>query len=141
MAQSKNKTTETDTDAYHFLALLPDENRRADSLQLVKIMEEASGFGPRVWRENIVGFGRYHYRYASGHEGDAPIVAFAPRKNELVVYLSSAFDEREQLLSELGKHKSGKGCIYIKKLADVNVETLRRLIKASLTWTQKKYPG
>src|SRR5690606_28043528 len=117
-------------------ALLPDENRRADSLQLVKIMEEASGFGPRMWGENIVGFGRYHYRYASGHEGDAPIVAFAPRKNELVVYLSSAFDEREQLLSELGMHKSGKGCIYIKKLADVNVETLRRLIKASLTWTQ-----
>ena len=99
-----------------------------------------TGDEPKMWGSSIIGFGSYHYKYASGHEGDAPLAGFSPRKDALVVYIANEFKDREELLSKLGKHKSSKACVYIKKLSDVDLAVLEKLIVNSTDYIKKLYP-
>jgi hypothetical protein len=116
-----------------FIEAVPDEQRRDDARTLCELMTDLTGEPATIWGAGIVGFGRYHYRYASGHEGDAPLASFAPRKQHLVVYLVGGFEDRHARdLEKLGPHKTGKGCLYLKRLSDVNLGVLRRLIERSV---------
>jgi hypothetical protein len=141
MAKSTNKTTETNNSVTDFLNSVADENRRHDCFQLLQLMQHQTGFEARLWGTAIVGFGSYHYKYASGREGDAPLVGFSPRAKELSLYFAQDFAEKEILLSQLGKHRTGAGCVYIKKLQDVNIEILGKMITASVRHLQQKYPS
>jgi hypothetical protein len=123
----------TGADVEDYLASVPDEERRADARRLIALMSEITGEAPALWGPSIIGFGRYHYRYASGHEGDAPVAGFAPRKPHLVVYLVGGFEARYQkALARLGPHKTGKGCLYVKRLSDVDEGALREMIERSV---------
>ena len=136
-AEAKTKPTkEKVTD---FLNRVSDDSRRADCYAVAKMMEEITGQKPQMWGPSIVGFGTYSYKYARGHSGDWPLAAFSPRKTDLTIYLSVAFEKKEELLSQLGKHKTGKSCLYIKRLADVHLPTLRKLIKASVKDAKDRY--
>jgi hypothetical protein len=116
-----------------FLATVADERRRADGVRLCGIMRDITGQAPAMWGPSIVGFGRYHYRYASGHEGDAPLAGFSPRRQHLVVYLVGGFEQRYgPALTRLGPHKTGKGCRYLKSLTGVDEAALRELIDRSV---------
>ncbi len=116
-----------------FLAAVPGEQRQADARQLCALMQEITGELPQMWGSSIVGFGRYHYRYASGHEGDSLLAGFAPRKQHLVLYLVREFETRHKAaLARLGPHKTGKGCLYIKRLSDVDQDALCELIERSV---------
>lgn len=138
---AKNKTTETNKSIGDFLAaFVEDETKRKDAFELVKIMQEVTHFEPKMWGPSIIGFGSYHYKYASGHEGDAPLVGFSPRKTAISLYIYTSPENREELLSKLGKHKASKGCIYIKKLADIDVEALKNMISLSLDYYKNLYP-
>ena len=123
----------TDASPERFLAGVPDEQRRGDARQLCTLMQEITGEPPAVWGTSIIGFGTYHYRYASGHEGDAPLAGFAPRRQHLVIYLVGEFENRHQsVLARLGPYQSGKGCLYIRRLDDVDHGALRELIDRSV---------
>jgi hypothetical protein len=137
---AKNKTTETESSVTDFINAVEDVTKRNDSFELVKIMQKESGFEPRMWGPGIVGFGSYHYKYDSGHEGDAPLVAFSPRKAAISLYCYATTENKEELLSKLGKHKASKGCIYIKKLTDIDTEILRKIILFSIENLIKLYP-
>jgi len=116
-----------------FLAAVADVQRRADAVRLCALMEDVAGEPPVLWGAGIVGFGSYHYRYDSGREGDAPLVGFAPRKPHLVVYLVGGFEDRyESTLARLGPHRTGKGCLYLKRLDDIDETALRELIERSV---------
>jgi nucleoid DNA-binding protein len=141
MSKSKNKTTETNNSVDAFLKSVADETKRTDSFELVKLMQQHTGFEAKMWGPAIVGFGSYHYKYASGREGDAPLVGFSPRAKEISLYLSQEFAEKEKLLQHFGKHRTGVGCVYIKKLQDINIEVLAKLITASVSYLQEKYPS
>jgi hypothetical protein len=134
MAARKGQVTRpTDASVAGFLAGVPDERRREDARRLCAMMQEITGEPPAMWGASIVGFGAYHYRYASGHEGDAPLCGFAPRSQHLVIYLASEFGNRyQQVLARLGPHKTGKGCLYLKRLSDVDGDALRELIGRSV---------
>ena len=136
MAKYKAKTTETESSVAAFIKKLPDAQRQKDALAIIEIMEKQSGFPPKMWGPAIIGFGTYHYKYESGHEGDCPIIGFSPRKAEFALYLSSAFEKRDELLKQFGKHKTGKACIYVKKLEDINVDVLKKMVAASLKYTR-----
>ncbi|PIF30605.1 uncharacterized protein DUF1801 [Flavobacterium sp. 9] len=137
---AKNKTTETENNVEDFIsAFVDDETKRKDSFELIKIMQEVTGFEPKMWGPSIIGFGSYHYKYASGHEGDAPLAAFSPRKAAISLYVYSPSDEKEELLSKLGKHKASKGCLYVKKLTDIDAEILKKMISLSIENTKKLY--
>ena len=139
---AKNKTTETNESIVDFInAFVEDETKKKDAFELVKIMQEVSHFEPKMWGPSIIGFGSYHYKYASGHEGDAPLVAFSPRKATISLYVYTAPEDRDELLAKLGKHKSSKGCIYVKKLADIDVDVLKNMIALSLENLKKLYPS
>ena len=127
----ENKTQPTAQSVAAFIAALPDEQRRQDCQTLVDLMRAATGAEPRLWGSNIVGFGQYHYVYASGREGDSLLIGFSPRKPALVLYGLGGAEQREALLEKLGQHKTGKGCLYIKKLEDVHLPTLKKLIDAN----------
>lgn len=130
---NKNKTTETEVDVYDFInAFVDNEQKRADSYKLIQMMSEWSGFKPKMWGPTIIGFGRHHYKYASGHEGDAPILGFSPRKAEFSLYVTVPGKENKKLLNELGKFKMGKACIWFKKLTDINLDTLEILCNETL---------
>ncbi len=133
---AQNKTVETTISVDDFLASITDEAKRTDSRHLAGIFEAQTGMPPRMWGPSIVGFGSYHYVYESGREGDAPIVAFSPRKDALTLYLPTGFPEREPLLTQLGKHKTGKGCVYIKKLSDIQHDVLEALILHAFRYKQ-----
>jgi hypothetical protein len=139
MAKYQAKTTETTLSVKDFIKKIPEAERQKDALSIVNIMEKQSGFPAKMWGPAIIGFGSYHYVYESGHEGDAPLVGFSPRKNEFVLYLSSAFEKREELLKQLGKHKSAKACVYIKKIEDIKVDILKKMITASVKYYKAKY--
>lgn len=126
------KTKQTDASVDKFLSKIPDEARREDCFRIAKLMEEITGEGPKMWGPSIVGFGSYHYKYASGREGDWPIAAFSPRKQDLTVYLMPGFADKGELMQQLGKHRTGKSCLYIKRLSDVHVPTLKKLIRESV---------
>ena len=132
MAELKTKKNEASVEG--FLNSITDEQRRADCFAVAELMKKVTKAAPKMWGTSIVGFGEYHYKYASGHEGDSCLVGFASRKEALVLYLMMGRDETfNELLPQLGKYKSGKGCLYIKKLADVDLKVLQALIKCSLT--------
>lgn len=130
--KAENKTKETQADVAAFLNKIEDAQKRADSIRIAEIMEEVSGFPPKMWGPAIVGFGTYHFKYDSGREGDFLIVGFSPRKAEISLYLGTDFEDRDALLAQLGKHKTAKSCIYVKKMADINEEALRELIRRSV---------
>ncbi|MCX2573134.1 DUF1801 domain-containing protein [Pedobacter sandarakinus] len=137
---AQNKTTENNLSVSNFLNKVSDEQKRADAFALCLIMEEALSFPPKMWGDAIVGFGSYHYVYESGREGDAPLAGFSPRKDAIAIYLSSQFKDREELLQVFGKHKSGKACIYIKKLSDVDGDILKKMVFNSAEAIQQRYP-
>jgi hypothetical protein len=133
-----NKTTETETDVTGFInASVENEQKKQDSFRLIELMREWSGFEPKMWGPTMIGFGRYHYKYASGHEGDAMLIGFSPRKAEFSLYITAPGNENEKLLDELGKYKMGKACIYFKRLSDLNLDTLEKLCKASIEYLSK----
>ena len=138
---AKNKTTETNRSVTKFVNKIENEVKRNDSFKLIEIFKSITGFEPKMWGPSIIGFGNYHYKYESGHEGDAPLAGFSPRKDSLVVYIASEFENREVLLSQLGKHKSSKVCVYVKKLSDIDIKILKIMIVNSMTCVTKLYPS
>lgn len=138
MAETKTKPTGEDVAA--FLDKVADPKRRADGKALCALIQDVIGEPPMMWGPSIVGLGRYHYRYASGHEGDAPLAGFSPRAKELVVYVNCSGDWSGELLNKLGRHKAGKSCLYIKSLADVDQAVLAELIARSADEVRKLYP-
>lgn len=136
---AQNKTTENENDVVSFLNTVEDEQKRKDSFELIKIFEEASSFKAKMWGTAIIGFGSYHYKYASGREGDAPLAGFSPRKDSISLYLTAELNEKEKLLAEFGKHKTAKACIYIKKLSDIDVKILQKLIVNSIAHIKSLY--
>ena len=137
---AKIKTTETSKSVTSFVNAIPDEIKRKDSFQVIDIMQKLTGFEPKMWGPSIIGFGFEHYKYESGHEGDMPIIAFSPRKAAIVLYLALNPDDREALLPKFGKHKTTKGCIYVKRLSDVDITVLKKMIAVSLKNKKKKQP-
>jgi hypothetical protein len=140
MAKYAAKTTETDASVNAFIKKLDSAERISDATRLLEIFSKRSGYPAKMWGPAIIGFGSYHYKYKSGHEGDAPIVGFSPRKNEFSLYLCFDPEEnREQILKQLGKCKSGKFCIYFKKLSDIDTSFLEKMISKSVSSTKERY--
>ncbi|MES2410069.1 MAG: DUF1801 domain-containing protein [Bacteroidota bacterium] len=136
---AKNKTAVTEVDVTEFIQKVDNEVKRKDSFQIVEIFKSISGCEAKMWGPTIIGFGNYHYKYESGHEGDCPLAAFSPRKDAIVFYFAE-FENREKLLEKLGKHKSGKACVYVKKLEDINLAVLEELTSDSIKYITAKYP-
>jgi hypothetical protein len=130
VAEAKTKPTKENVAG--FLKKIPDAQRREDCLALAKIMEEITGVKPQMWGPSMVGFGGYHYKYASGHEGDCFMTGFASRKQDLTVYVPMGFEKYGALMKQLGKHRTSKSCLYIKRLSDIDIATLKKLLKVSL---------
>ncbi len=137
---AKNKTTQTEQSVDEFVHAVDDLQKRADSVALIKLMREVSGHDPKIWGPSIIGFGRYHYRYASGHEGEAPLLGFSPRKAAISLYVFTGSEEHLPLLDKLGKFKMGKACIYIKRLSDIDTAVLTRLMKETIRFLRSTYP-
>ena len=135
---AENKTKPTQVSVSEFLDGIGDESRRADARAVMKLMQAATGEKPAMWGPSIIGFGTYHYKYKSGREGDMPIACFSPRKSELVLYGMMGFDGANSLLEKLGKYKTGKGCLYIKRLSDVDLKLLDKMIQKSVTAKRSK---
>ncbi|AWP25797.1 hypothetical protein PVOR_29709 [Paenibacillus vortex V453] len=136
----EQKTKETDNSVVEFIEQVDSPKKREDAYRLLDIFEETSGFPAKMWGPSIIGYGSYHYRYASGHEGDAPLVGFSPRKAKISLYFAPGDDKREELLKNFGKHTAGKGCVYINKIADIDVEVLKQLIRESIVFLNETYP-
>ena len=134
MAELKTKPTQASVK--EFLNQIPEKERREDSFAIAKMMEEVTGAKPKMWGPSIIGFGSYHYKYDSGHEGDGPVTGFSPRKNALTLYILMGFEKHRDLMEQLGKHKTSKSCLYIKRLSDIHQPTLKKLIKASIKQLQ-----
>ncbi|MFQ5945063.1 MAG: DUF1801 domain-containing protein [Candidatus Methylomirabilales bacterium] len=126
------KTRVTNESVSEFLDGVTDEGQRKDSYALLELMEKATKSPPKMWGTSIVGFGSYHYKYASGREGDWPLTGFSPRKRNLTLYIMDGFDGYEALLTKLGKHTTGKACLYIKTLDDIHLPTLRKIVRQSV---------
>jgi hypothetical protein len=122
-----------------FLESVDNEKRRADSFEVLEIMKQITGEEPKMWGPSIVGFGTYHYKYASGREGDWMVTGFSPRKQALTLYIMAGFSRYDELMSKLGKYKTGKSCLYINKLEEVHMPTLKRLIRESVKHMKKTY--
>jgi hypothetical protein len=135
------KTKQTDNSVIEFIEAVDSPKKREDAYQLLDIFTETAGFEAKMWGPSIIGFGSYHYKYASGHEGDAPLVGFSPRKAKISLYFAPGETKREELLKEFGKHTNGKACVYINKVADIDVEVLKTLIQESIAFLQKTYPA
>lgn len=136
----EQKTKETDNSVVEFIEQVDSPKKREDAYRLLDIFEETSGFPAKMWGPSIIGYGSYHYRYASGHEGDAPLVGFSPRKAKISLYFAPGDDKREELLKNFGKHTAGKGCVYINKIADIDVEVLKQLVRESIVFLNETYP-
>lgn len=134
-----NKTRETAASVEEFLNGIENRTRREDGLAMLELMREVTGEEARMWGSSIVGFGSYHYVYESGREGDAMLTGFSPRKQNLAIYVMPGFSAYDSLLDKLGKHKTGKSCLYINKLADVDLKVLRTLVRRSVQVMRKKY--
>jgi Domain of unknown function (DU1801) len=135
---AKNKTAETQNSVSDFLKAIADEKRRKDCTAIVDLISRHTGLKPKMWGTAIIGFGSYHYKYESGHEGDAPLVGMASRANAIVLYLCD-FDKREELLSKFGKHKTGKGCIYVQKLEDIDTNILTKMVDICVKQRMKQH--
>lgn len=140
MEMYKLKTLETDHSVLDFIESVDSLKKREDAYRLLEIFTETTGYEAKMWGPSIIGFGSYHYKYASGHEGDAPLVGFSPRKAKISLYFSLESEERACLLAKLGKHTTGKACVYINKVADIDVEVLKTLIQETVLFLQKTYP-
>lgn len=138
MAELKTKENEASVEA--FLNSIEDEQRRKDCQAIAKLMQQVTKQKPKMWGSAIVGFGSYRYKYASGREGDWMLVAFSPRKQAITLYIMRGFDDYDALLKKLGKCKTGKGCLYINKLSDIDTTVLKSLIQKSVEHLKKTYP-
>ena len=136
---SQLKTTQNDADVNEFLDAVENPRRRADARQVLDLIQAVTGEPPKMWGTSIVGFGSYHYRYASGREGDWPIVGFSPRKQNLVIYIMPGFSDYGELLGRLGKYRTGKSCLYINKLEDVDLTLLEELVRESVAEMRRRY--
>ena len=136
MAELKTKATKVSVK--DFLKSVTDAQKKKDSLVLIDMMTKITKEKPKMWGPSIIGFGSYHYKYESGHEGDMCVVGFSPRKAAISIYISAGFEKRDSLLKKLGKHKSAVACLYVKKLADVDLKVLEDLIKESFNYVKKK---
>ena len=134
------KTKENNESVKDFVNSIEDETKRKDSFEIIEIMKKESKEEAKMWGTSIIGFGSYHYKYASGHEGDMCVVGFSPRKQNISLYLCGALEQQKGLLEKLGKHKTGKSCLYIKKLSDIDSEILRKIIKESIVAMEKRFP-
>jgi hypothetical protein len=132
------KTKPTNQDVHQFIKAVEDEKKRVDSFEILKLMQKVTGEKPVMWGPSIVGFGSYHYKYKTGQEGDWPLTGFSPRKQNLTLYIMSGFKRYEELLSKLGKFKTGKSCLYIKKMEDINTKVLEELIRQSVDYISNK---
>ena len=130
MAELKTKKTEQDVE--DFLNSVEHDKRREDSFTVMELMKEVTGEAPKMWGSSIIGFGDYHYKYESGRENDWFLTGFSPRKNALTLYITGGFDNYGNLLGDLGKFKTGKSCIYVNKIEDINLDTLRQLVAQSV---------
>jgi hypothetical protein len=137
----ENKTQAMDQQPEAFLATIEDENRRADAFELLALMCEVTGEAAVMWGPAIIGFGRYHYRYKSGRESDWFSVGFSPRKASLTLYLAGGLEENADILRRLGKHKTGKGCLYITRLSDISRDALADLLRSTIAWAARTYPS
>lgn len=137
MAEIKTRPTAKSVDK--FLQAIENETRRKDCMVVAKLMEEVTGVKPKMWGPSIVGFGSYHYKYPSGQEADWPIAAFSPRKQNLTIYIMPGFDRYEGLMKKLGKFSTAKSCLYIKRLDDIHLPTLKKLVSESSKYMKKKY--
>ena len=137
---SKLKTKPTKVSVESHVAAIANEEQRCDAETLLALMRRVTGQEPVMWGPTIVGFGSYHYKYASGHEGDSALTGFAARGRELVVYIAPDFEGRDALLAKLGKHRTGKVCVYIRRLGDVDLKVLETLIRRSVADTKHRYP-
>lgn len=126
------KTQPTNQDVVAFINTIADEKKRQDSFILLEMMRQITQAEPVMWGDSIVGFGRYHYHYASGRQADWPLTGFSPRKQNLTLYIMSGFDQYEKLLEKLGKHTTGKACLYIKRLENIDLATLEELVRLSV---------
>ena len=131
------KTQVNDSSVQTFLDSIAEEKRRKDCWIIHDLMQQLTGHPAKMWGSSIVGFGSYHYRYASGREGDSPLAGFSPRKQDLTIYIQSGFERHTALMDRLGTYKTGKVCLYIKKLEDIDLPTLKKLIKESADWLSK----
>jgi hypothetical protein len=136
----EQKTKPTEVSVQSFLDNVSDEGVRDDCQELIKIMKNITGEPPKMWGRSIVGFGEYYYKYESGHEGYSCLTGFSPRKQNLSLYVMPGVAEKTDLLEKFGKHKAAKGCLYIKRLGDIDIEILKKLIKATVDQLKKKYP-
>ena len=136
-----NKTQKTEVNPRDFIAEVEDQKRREDSLAVLEMMGEITGEEPKMWGPSIIGFGDYHYKYESGREGDFFQTGFSPRKNALTLYIMAGFDRYDDLMEKLGTYKTGKSCLYVKKLEDVDEGVLRELIGESVAYMREKYPA
>ena len=139
MAKSDNKTKPTPVSPTEFVAAVEHPTRRADGEKLLGWFEEVTGYTPRMWGPSLVGYGRYHYKYDSGREGDMLITGFSPRKANLVLYIMPGYRDMSDKLARLGKHKVGKSCLYINKLADIDMEVLREIVEDGFSYMIENY--
>ena len=135
------KTQPNQQSVQEFLWQIEDLNQQKDAKRILQLMEEISGETAKMWGDSMIGFGSYHYRYASGREGDWFLTGFSPRKKQFSLYIMAGFERYEALLQKLGKYKTGKSCLYIKNLSDVDEAILRELIRASVDYMKSQYPG
>jgi hypothetical protein len=133
------KTKATKASVKGFIDKIPDEQTREDCFAIAKIMQEVTGCEPQMWGTTIVGFDVYRYKYGSSHEGEWPLTGFSPRKQNLTLYIMTGFDAYDELMQKLGKHTTGKSCLYIKRLSDVHIPTLKKLISKSVKYMKKNY--
>ena len=139
MVKGELKTKKNKASVKEFLDSIEDHAKRKDCKEIAKMMRSASGKNAKMWGTNIVGYDEYHYKYASGREGDFMRIGFSPRKQAITLYIMDGFDKYDRLMGKLGKHKTGKSCLYIKRLSDIDTGVLKELIKGSLEHFEKKY--
>ena len=135
------KTKETDNSVIEFIETVESPKKREDAYRLLEIFTETTGYEAKMWGPSIIGFGSYHYKYPTGHEGDFMLVGFSPRKAKISLYFATGDSKREELLERFGKHTTGKACVYINKVADIDLEVLKELIRQSVTFLQDMYPS
>lgn len=140
MTRNDNKTQPTAVAVENYMNSIPDEGQKADCKNVLKLMEEVTGLKAQMWGKDIVGLGQYHYVGKSGREGEWFKTGFAPRKNQLSLYFIGGFDKHQAILDKLGKHKLGKGCLYVKNLENIDIEALKELISANIDEMNKMYP-
>ena len=140
MGKYETKTKPTEVSVHAFIDNVPDPQRREDARKLRAMMERISGYPARMWGPSIVGFGTYRYTYDSGHSGEMARIGFSPRAKELVLYVVDDFPRHQALMDRLGKHRTGKCCLYVKRLSDIDEDVLEELVTEGLAHTREKYP-